>query len=162
MTSAPTITIPDAVAKLLAIVEELRRAHPVKRFTLDGRLVGDIGEVLVASAYDVTLHEKVEHHHDAIDGQGRRVQIKATMQSALTFPASHTPDYYIGIKIERDGTFTEIFNGRGELAREAIANRAHPRTNLHSVGLRALERLSLRVPPEDRIRRRDVTATPLG
>lgn len=155
MSPESPITIPDAVAKLLAVVEELRRAYPVKRFTLDGRLVGDIGEVLVANAYDVTLHEKVEHHHDAIDSQGRRVQIKATMQDSLTFPASHTPDYYVGIKIARDGTFTEIFNGRGELAREAIAKRSHPKTNLHSVSLKALQQLSLRVPPQDRIRRRD-------
>lgn len=41
------ITIPDAVKQMLAIVEQLCAAYPKKKFTLDGRLVGDIGEVLV-------------------------------------------------------------------------------------------------------------------
>jgi hypothetical protein len=38
------ITIPRAIAQLLAIVEKLCIAYPKKKFTLDGRLVGDIGE----------------------------------------------------------------------------------------------------------------------
>jgi hypothetical protein len=31
----------EAITKLLMIVDELRKTYPYKRFTLDGRLVGD-------------------------------------------------------------------------------------------------------------------------
>ena len=42
-----------AVRDLLAVVSKLSRAYPQKSFALEGRLVGDIGEVLVAEVYDV-------------------------------------------------------------------------------------------------------------
>ena len=54
------ITIPDAVRQMLAIVEQLCIAYAKKRFTLDGRLVGDIGEVLVEDAYDLQLFADVK------------------------------------------------------------------------------------------------------
>ncbi len=38
------ITILDAVNQMLQIVKQLQSAYPKKRFTLDGRLVGDLGE----------------------------------------------------------------------------------------------------------------------
>jgi len=44
------ITIPEAVKHMLGIVEQLCAVYPHKKFTLDGRLVGDIGEVLVEYA----------------------------------------------------------------------------------------------------------------
>ncbi len=94
------ITIPDAVNQMLQIVEQLRSAYPKKRFTLDGRLVGDLGEILVEDAYDVELHEDLQKHYDGIASDGRQVQIKATMQNSLTFPVDHVPDYYLGIKIQ--------------------------------------------------------------
>lgn len=154
MSETLSVTVASAVQRLLAIVEELRRAHH-KRFTLDGRLVGDIGEVLVEEAYAVKLFTGVHPHHDAEDDRGRQVQIKATMQSSLTFPADHVPDYYLGIKINADGSFDEIFNGPGAIAHKAIEARKHPKTNLHSVGVARLAELSKLVAPEDRIRRRE-------
>ena len=136
---------------MLGIVEQLVSAYPKKRFTLDGRLVGDIGEVLVADTYDVELFEDIKKHHDGVTSDGRRVQIKATMKDALTFPADHVPDYYIGVKVGSDGTFVEVFNGPGEIAREAVKDRKITKTNLHSVGLTALRKLQERVLAKDRI-----------
>ncbi len=93
-------------------MEQHRNEYPKRRFTLDGRLVGDLGEVLVEGEYDVELFEGLVKHHDAMTHDGRQPQIKATMQTGLTFPVDNVPDYYLGIKIHPDGTFTEIFNGR--------------------------------------------------
>lgn len=145
------ITIPEAVRQMLAIVERLCSAYPQKRFTLDGRLVGDIGEVLVEAAYDLKLFEDLKRHHDGTSSDGRCVQIKATMKHALTFPADHVPDYYLGVKIGSDGTFEEIFNGPGAIAAGVVKNRARPKTNLHAVSLSALRKLQATVREEDRI-----------
>lgn len=38
---------------MLAVVKRLCEAYPQKKFTLDGRLVGDLGEVLVEDIYDI-------------------------------------------------------------------------------------------------------------
>lgn len=151
-----TITIPEAVKQLLEIVERLRNAYKDqnKQFTLDGRLVGDIGEVLVEEAYEIKLFEDLQKHHDATSTDGRLVQIKATMKDHLTFPVDHTPTYYIGIKIHSDGTFTEIFNGPGLVARQAVKNRKATKTNLHSVSISTLSKLSATVKDADRIPKR--------
>lgn len=136
---------------MLSIVEKLCAAYPKKKFTLDGRLVGDIGEVLVEDAYDLELFEDVKKHHDAEASDGRLVQIKATMKKSLTFPADHVPNYYLGVQIHFDGTFTEVFNGPGATAWEAVKGRAAPKTNLHSVQINALKKLQARVPAGDKI-----------
>jgi hypothetical protein len=146
-----TITIADAVGQMLGIVEKLCAAYPKKRFTLDGRLVGDIGEVLVEDYYDLELFEDVKKHHDAQSRDGRLVQIKATMKKSLTFPADHVPDYYLGVQIHSDGSFTEIFNGPGAIARKAVKGRAVPKTNLFSVPLTALRKLQAQVADSDKI-----------
>ena len=80
--------------------------------------------------------------------------IKATMKNNLTFPVDHIPDYYIGIRIHRDGTFTEIFNGPGALAWEAVKNRKATKTNLHSVSIAVLNKLNAKVQATDRIPKR--------
>jgi hypothetical protein len=145
------ITIPDAVRQMLSIVEKLCAAYPKKKFTLDGRLVGDIGEVLVEEAYDLDLFEDVKKHHDGQCSDGRLVQIKATIKKSLTFPADHVPNYYLGVQVGADGTFIEVFNGPGAIAWEAVKSRAAPKTNLHSVSIGALKKLQEKVRPEDRI-----------
>ena len=145
------ITIPEAVSQLLRIVKQLQSAYPGKKFTLDGRLVGDLGEILVREAYDVQLNPNLQKHHDAIASDGRQVQIKATMKQSLSFPVDHIPDYYLGIKIHSDGSFEEVFNGPGSIAWEAVKNRKPTKTNLHSVSVNSLARWSAKVQARDRI-----------
>jgi len=145
------ITIPSVVKQMLRIVEQLCDKYPHKAFTLDGRLVGDIGEVLVEEAYALNLFADVKRHHDGMSEDGRLVQIKATMKNSLTFPADHVPNYYLGVKVAADGTFIEVFNGPGAIAWESVKGRAKTKTNLHSVSLTALKRLQNKVADEDRI-----------
>jgi hypothetical protein len=151
-----TITIKDAVKQMLAIVERLARAYPQKKFTLDGRLVGDIGEVLVEEAYAIKLYEDVKKQYDGETSDGRLVQIKATMKKSLTFPADHVPNYYIGVQISADGSFIEVFNGPGIVAWEAVKNRAPlKKSNLYSIPITTLAKLQANVSADDRIPRRE-------
>ena len=146
--------IHHAVKDMLKIVESLQKTYPKKKFTLDGRLVGDLGEILVEEDYELELYEGLEKHHDGETPDGRRVQIKTTMKNSLTFPADHIPHYYIGIKVNSDGTYTEIFNGPGTIAWEAVKNRKPTKTNLHSITLSALQKLSEKVDNNARIAKR--------
>jgi len=136
------------------VTSDLQKAYPKKKFTLDGRLVGDIGEMLVEAAYDVDVFEGLRKHHDARCPRGRKVQIKATMKDSLTFPADHVPDYFLGIQIRPDGSFREIFNGPGSIAKKAVAGRKRPQNNLHSVAVSAWRNLNQSVPSERRLARR--------
>ena len=88
--------------------------YPGRCFTLDGHLVGSIGEVLVAEAYGLTLMENSSPVHDAISPNGRKVQIKATQGNRISI--SSEPEYLIAIHIDENGSWEEIYNGPGSLA----------------------------------------------
>ena len=144
----------DAIRDLLRIVKRLHDAYPHRRFTLDGRLVGDLGEVLAADAYAIDLLPGLPRHHDAMTRSGRMVQVKATMKRSLTFPADHVPQHYLGIRIDEMGHIHEIFNGPGSVAARAVSGRKPPKNNLHSIGIRTLESLNAGVPARARVPRR--------
>jgi hypothetical protein len=121
---------------------------------LDGRLVGDIGEILVQAAYDLEIFDDLPNDYDGRTSDGRRVQIKPTMNNALTSPASHVPDCHLGIKIHRDVSFSEVFSGPG-LVEWQVKGRIPPKTNLHTLNLTlnlgALKSLSKKVAAVERI-----------
>ena len=76
------------------------------------------------------------------------------MKNALTFPADHVPDHYLGLKLSEDGSISEVFNGPGRLIAEYLQKRKPPKTNLHSVSVRALQRLQEGVQIKSVARRR--------
>lgn len=90
-----------------------------KQFTLDGKLVGDIGEVLVADCYGLTLYGDNNHTHDGfVTGyEDKQVQIKASFKDYFYFTKDleRKPKYFIAIRLNRDGSFEEIYNGTGKL-----------------------------------------------
>ena len=128
------------IEKLLAEVDALKELHPIKKFTLDGRLVGDIGEVLASQKYKLTLKQGLQARYDADTDDGRKVQINTTMKEALTFPYDHVPDYYLGIKVHPTGDVEEIFNGPGSVIADLLKNRKRPKNNLHSISINRLTR----------------------
>ncbi len=101
------------IEQLFAITETLKNRYG-RAFTLDGKLVGDIGEVLVAEKYGLTLLDENNNTHDATHPDGRNIQIKSSFLNKSYFPTGIIPDYFIGIKINRDGSIEELFNGKGE------------------------------------------------
>ncbi|AZE48242.1 hypothetical protein C4K04_2569 [Pseudomonas chlororaphis] len=146
--------IEEALKGLFSAVSMLQEAYPGKPFTLDGRLVGDIGEVVASLAYDLTLNEGLTKQHDAVTRDGRKVQIKTTFGTSLTFPVHHVPDYYLGIRMNRDGTFEEIYNGPGHLVQAELLGRKATKTGLHGALMPMLKRISQKVPEADRIPKR--------
>lgn len=147
-------TITDALALIFQGIEKLKSAFPHREFTIDGRLVGDIGEVIAALEYDVILNDVSLPGHDAVTSDGRRVQIKATFKDRLTFKT--VPDFYLGFRLFRDGRHEEIYNGPGDLIYKRYASRKGVGNILLSFPLSELRRLSATVGSEARIPRKQV------
>ncbi len=154
-TAKQKMSVSEAIPRLLEIVAALRAAYPKRKFTLDGRLVGDLGEVLAAEHYDLELLPELAARYDGETSDGRRVQVKATMRGHLTFPGDHVPDYYLGLHIHPDGSFDELFNGPGAILAEALAGRKVPKTNQLSLAAKKLRELSAKVPEHERVPRRE-------
>ena len=146
------LALTEGLALVFRGIERLSTAFPTRRFTVDGRLVGDIGEVLAELEYDIVLDKVSQPDYDGTTSDGRRVQIKATFKDSLTFKA--TPDYFLGFKLYEDGTYEEIFNGPGRLIFDKYQHRAGIGKILLSFPNAALRELSRMVPPHDRIARR--------
>ena len=63
------IIIREKVHSLIKIVRDLEKAFPGRHFTLDGHLLGSIGEVLAVYYYGVDLYEASTPKHDGyVDG----------------------------------------------------------------------------------------------
>jgi hypothetical protein len=118
MTRAATL-----VRELYAIQKRLREAFPGRRFSLDGKLVGDLGEVIAAERYGLELVENPSNKgHDAIrvgaDGSHNRVEVKTTQletkRPIIAFSPTvldDPPDELIVLVIHPDGSVEEAYNG---------------------------------------------------
>lgn len=140
------------IKELLRIVNELDTHFEGKRrFTLDGRLVGDIGEIIADLHYDIVLDEKSRPGYDASWGE-HQVQIKATMKDYLTF--RNCEGFYLGLKINADGTFKEIYNGPASLIHQRYLHRKYIGEQLISLKNSELIELSNKVDELHKIRTR--------
>ena len=145
--------IKEALAKIFDGINQLKSALPIKKFTIDGRLVGDIGEFLIQQDYDVKLFDKLVEGYDGKTSDGRLVQIKATFKNSLTF--TKTPDYYLGIRINENGTYVEIFNGPGKVIEDKYGHRKGFGKKQLSFRNSVLRELSENVPINQKIPKRE-------
>ena len=136
--------IPGLVSRLYEVVAELEELFPERRFTLDGHLVGSIGEVLAKYHYGLVLLSPSREAHDARTEDGRNVQIKMTQGTKVALRGE--PDYLIVLRLEPDGTAREVFNGPGHTAWEAAGRMQ--RNGQRSIGIASLRNLMTKVEPE--------------
>jgi len=149
MSNKSILEIPSLVQDLYSIVDKLEELFPGRRFTPDGHLVGSIGEVLAAAAYDLELLPPVTECHDALSGDGRKVQIKATQVRSVSL--SSEPEYLLVIQIQPDGSFIEIYNGPGNIAWAAAGKLQ--KTGQRPISLYKLTRLMKSVQKPEQLRR---------
>jgi len=143
----------DIREALLLIFEGIERLQKCcdgsRKFTIDGRLVGDIGEIIAAREFDIELDTVSRAHHDAKTLDGRDVQIKASFRDSLTFTVA--PVLYIGLKLYRDGSHEVVYNGPGQPIADAYSHRKGIGEKLLSFPISRLKELSLRVDDADRV-----------
>jgi hypothetical protein len=132
------------IKQLLEITLSLKEKfkHHNKNFTLDGKLVGDIGEVLVAEYYGLTLYgdnKKVYDGYVTADAT-KQVQIKASFNNYFYFSKdlSNIPNYFIAVQLKEDGTFEEVYNGKGALIYERMLSHL-PNDRKHNYRLSVLK-----------------------
>lgn len=80
--SGRRIGLPAPVAAIYRAVSELESRYPGRKFTPDGHLVGSIGEVVAAEAFNLNLYPMSHPGHDASDMNGP-VQVKMTAGTSV-------------------------------------------------------------------------------
>jgi hypothetical protein len=144
----------DVAEGLRLIFEGIRylqdRSGTRHRFTIDGRLVGDIGELVAEREFEIRLDGVSRADYDAITEETKQdVQIKAGFKGSLTF--RKVPALYIGLRLSEDGSHEVVYNGPGAIIAEAIGHRKGFGVTLLSVPMHLLRKLNETVPPEMRV-----------
>jgi hypothetical protein len=134
---------------MFKISTELENAFPGRKFTLDGHLVGSIGEVIAAYYYNLVLLPSSTERHDASAPDGRLVQIKAT-QGMHGIAMRSEPEHLIVLWLDdNSGNAHEVYNGPGFLVWDACGKLASNGTR--SITISKLKRIATQVAPEQRL-----------
>jgi hypothetical protein len=153
MPMTPEESTKSALDSIFLGIEMLKKTYSNKRqFTIDGRLVGDIGEVIAERDYDLELDKSSKAKHDGTTPKGLRVQIKATFQSSLTFKGEE--GLYLGLKLHRDGSYEEIFNGPAKLISQHFSGRDGINKKLLSFPIKKLVEIQKKVKKGEKVQRR--------
>ena len=138
--------IRNKIQKLISIVNELEHDFPGRHFTLDGHLVGSIGEVMAEYYYGIELDDPSAKLHDGtVDG--RKVQIKITQQDNVVI--SGEPEYLLVMYLTKAGDVYEVYNGPGKRPWEC-ASKKDSHNNRH-LRVNKLMELDCEVAPCNRI-----------
>jgi hypothetical protein len=145
------------IKQLLAITQQLRDQYK-RGFPLDGRLVGDIGEVLAAEKYGLELYSENASVYDGFEiATGRKVQIKASFKNYCYFPYDEEklPDYFLSINILESGEIEELYNGPGKyLVDNYIIKHGlkHYKETFYTLSKGKLKALNALVPEEEKLK----------
>jgi hypothetical protein len=137
----------ELVRGMLDSVKQLESLYPGRSFTLDGHLVGSIGEVLAAELYGLRLLPSSNPCHDATCPAGRNVQVKLTQRSREAI--YEQPDHLIVLRVEPDGTVAEVYNGPGSLPWMSAG--PIQKNGQRSVSITTLSKLNNAVASHDRV-----------
>ena len=101
---------------LLAIVSELEDAFPGRKFTLDGHLLGSIGEVMASHYYGIELYPNSNKLYDGVVN-GKEIQIKITQGTSVDIVG--VPEYLIVLFLcKKEAKVYEVYNGPGRIVVE--------------------------------------------
>lgn len=168
--------IGKALRALLSGRNQLKRAHRSHlansshkgdrqgmTFALDGRLVGDIGELIAAEAFHLELLGTRAKNIDAVTtaGPSKKVQVKATFRPD-SLSIKHAFDHFLGLQLRDDGRFRVVYNGPAKRVMDYLrapkahghAGRQHASKRLEPITLGAWATLNFAVKGSDRIPRR--------
>lgn len=132
---------------LYAAADGLERVFPGRKFTLDGHLVGSIGEVAAAYIFDLELNPASTMGHDARSRCGRNVEIKLTQGRSVAI--RHEPEHLIVLHRPIGGPLRVVFNGPGGLAWTAAGRMQ--KNGQRPISLSRLSQISQDVTPEGRL-----------
>ena len=137
-------------------------------FALDGRLVGDIGELIAAEIFPLNLLGTKSSKVDAVTEcePMKRVQIKATF-GGDSLSIKHGKDSLIAVQLNSDGSFRVVYNGHADRVMKYLKlpesvgkkGRKGAGKKLEPLSLSSWALLDLEVPAEERIQRRKQTST---
>lgn len=106
-----------AFEKLKDAQKILRAQYKEFSFTLDGKLIGDIGEAIILSQLENSKKLKDSNKcHDLLLPDGTCVQVKTTQKDIMGLGLKKQSfEHLVIIRIYEDGKYEIVFDGPGEI-----------------------------------------------
>ena len=126
-----------------------------RKFSLDGHLVGSIGEVIAAYMFDLELVTASSKAHDALAPDRRRVEIKMTQGAKVSL--RHPAEHLLVLHRPQGGPVCIVYNGPGQpvwdRARGRSSDRVRRRSSngQYSIGVKTIKELDKLVDPTKRL-----------
>lgn len=152
-------SLPIAISKewvaiqssIFSLKEAAAKIGVNREFTADGRLVGDLGELIAKCCYGINLTNKQKNGHDGtvfIDGKEYTVEIKCRSKSSLIgFSMSNPPDLVLVLFLcAKTNEWTEVYNGPFTYIKNGAKMKA---TKKCDINLSRLEKITL---PKDTLK----------
>src|SRR5258708_36894463 len=113
--------VPALIQKLYEVTDALDEEfkEEKRKFTPDGHLVGSLGEILAAYAFDLELSRSSPKGHDAATGDGKKIEIKMTGGTKSVTLRSE-PQFLIVLQLAARG-LDLIYHGQMDVAGENTA-----------------------------------------
>ena len=146
-----------AIRNIYTAVDGLKKVFPGRKFTLDGKIVGDIGEAIAATLYQVNLYDKNRRDWDGWwkneSGDREEVQIRATQCDTTYLKKPPQKGTLLLFKIDKEkmGEYSVVYNGDIMLAWNAVK---HQKNKDKIISLKKLKKLQKDVSSNDKIPKR--------
>lgn len=105
---------------LYSASERLELMFEGRKFSLDGHLVGSIGEVIAAYMFALELMPASNLGYDALASDGRQVEIKLTQGTRVAL--RHGPEHLLVLQRPKGGSVGVVYNGPGQAVWDRCGN----------------------------------------
>ena len=138
--------LPPSVKKLIDARNDLKSHYSDVdlSFTLDGNLVGDLGEAIAAELFGLQLTGRSNEGIDGYSPDGRSVQVKAsgTKRGAAFRPVETKADHLLFFHFDYEGCFGEVgYNGPEEPIRDVLPESWIGQRSVSAAAFRRLDKL---------------------
>lgn len=142
---------PKHLRAIYDAVDALEAMFPGRHFTPDGHMVGSLGEALAAYYYGIELSQASAECHDGTC-ENRQVQVKATQGNRVSITSE--PEHLLVLRLKRDGSFVEEYNGPGAKVWSLVAHKPRPKNGQYQISLASLHKLMGEVDKHEQLPRR--------
>jgi len=135
----------EAIKDLYRSVKKLNSAFPQRKFTPDGRMIGDIGEAIASLKFGIVLDEKSQKDWDGyrIDRKGnkRMVQVKTTQKDETYLKEPPHDGDLLVFKIKQDGEYELCYDGSALKVWNSLSHRKADVTGAKIISLDKLKEI---------------------
>jgi hypothetical protein len=131
------------IKQLYSIVNTLEQLYPGRHFTPDGHLVGSIGESLLAERFGLQLMTASNKGYDAVDPNGRKIEIKVTQRRQFAFSKNLRDDIsIIAAVLSKQGDLEVVYNGPSLPVAQEIQKKPPTKNGQHQVSVKKMREMN--------------------